>query len=154
MTSPRVVLYAVLAALVLGAVGFLAGRYTATPRVEVKVQEVERIKTVVVKGEDRVVVRRVVVEKKPDGTTTTTTDERESTKTAERTETTERTDRKVETKPVQPQWRASALVGVTPQLVPVYGAVVERRIVGPVHAGVWAIGGATWAGGVSVGVVW
>lgn len=158
--SPLVILRLVAALVVAGVIGLLVGRYTTTPMVVTQTVEVERIKTVTVKGEDKVVVRRVVVVAQPDGSSTTTTDEREATKTDERTATTEKTDRSVITKPVEKDWRVSALVGTDlalthPPSTIYYGALVERRIAGPFSAGVFALGGkAGVVAGVSVGVVW
>lgn len=144
-------------------------------------------KTVQVKGEDRVVIRRIVVERAPDGSSVSTTDEREAATARETTTAVGATEAKTETKSDtttvkggaagRAEWRVNALVGgtvgiagtnltsagglfealTTPELV--YGAQVERRLVGPVVAGVWAVGGASAGGprvtgGLSLGVEW
>lgn len=47
-----------------------------------------------------------------------------------------------------PDWRVSGLVGLSRQDL-VYGASIERRVLGPVHAGVWGL--SSGAVGLSVG---
>lgn len=128
------------------AIGLALGAILVPPRKEVEVREVE--KQVVVIQEKVVKVReatkQAVVkteERKPDGTVTKRTEsqkealvdavlrEDSKTTTLARTMTVHR-----------PDWRVGALLGATPKLDVVGGAVVERRIVGPLSAGVWVLG--------------
>lgn len=116
--------------------------------------------------------------KAPDGTVTVTQESRQdaqedrhATKAAEtKDQATHETDaRQVaqETRTVtvtaeRPQWAVTALAGASlgspPRLIPglpgalVAGVVLERRILGPVSAGLWATSGG--AGGVSVRLEW
>lgn len=100
--------------------------------------------------------RVIVVVKKPDGTTTKTTtedthtDRTTETKTDTKTDSQTHTETKTDThdrKTVEndrPAWRVHALVGLQTDTsafvpVPVYGAQVEHRFVGPISAGVWVL---------------
>lgn len=146
-------------------VAFFVGRLTAPP----KIQEVERERVVyqdriiekVVHAKAQDVERRVVVYRdrivQPDGTRV----EREVERSAEAVRTIEaihedaqheliaegHAERKITT--VLPSWRVGALVGgqirldSALSLTPSYGALVERRIVGPMSAGAWALNDGT-----------
>lgn len=119
-------------------VGLLIGAatvYFLFPRVETKIHIQKETET-----QTRTVTRRVVL---PDGTRTTErvtdTIQREN----ERTET--------ESKVAQAQWRVNVHAKASLQnLVPQYGASVERRILGPVWVGV----GAYQDGTANVSVGW
>ncbi len=149
--SYRRVALAVAGALV---VAFAAGRYTARQATEVE-ERVVHTETVVTKT--RVVAQRaetkhVVVYRdrvvEPDGTTIEREVERADTETRETT----RTDSAVDvekatdsTKVVRaplPDWRVGALVGAQLRLPPegpIFGAIVERRIAGPLSVGAWGL---------------
>jgi len=151
-------------ALAFAAVVFGAGFFLGRGKKRVEVREVEKVRTVEVVREVKVsdratarnVVRRKTTSKTPDGTTKTETvttigvTEREisttsTAKTAEKH--TERETARVESNPAD--WRVSALVGGQLKLSPisfntlVYGAAVERRLLGPVWVGVWGISSGT-----------
>lgn len=143
-------------------IGAAAGRFLAPTKtvtktvtatvIQWRVKEVEK-KVEVVKwrrGAVRVVTERIV--EQPDGTRVTerTSDSRTNT---ERTGNTE-TERGTETEGTEetrrsevriserslPQWRIGALVGTTlPQPSMLYGVQIERRIIGPIHLGVWGL---------------
>lgn len=52
-----------------------------------------------------------------------------------------------------PDWRLSGMVGLDiPGAHAVYGASVERRILGPIHVGAWGLSSGSF--GVAAGVVW
>lgn len=112
------------------------------------------------------VTEREITTTKPDGTTVV---EKEKTRTNENTQvdssrnTNSTTDTKVEAKVdtktvrIQRDWRVGGTVGVDfsnpfPSSFGdlVYGASVERRIIGPIYLGVW--GNTGKQGGISVGV--
>lgn len=101
---------------------------TVVTKTEEVVKEVDRVK------KDVVVVEHEV--KRPDGTVEidrTTTDK--STETSKKESDTKSSTVVTNAKP---QWKAQALAGLSlDKLVPVYGAGVERRIIGPISAGVW-----------------
>lgn len=94
---------------------------------------------------------------RPDGTKATES-EREDTHTIEREDTAggSRTDGISVTErtvaPHRPDWRVGVLVGVNLQLRWQVGAHVERRIIGPLSAGIWALhtNGGPPAAGVSL----
>lgn len=104
-------------------------------------QVVTKTETKVVQVRDEAatkIVYRTIV-KKPDGSSTTTETERTDTVTRDTT----KVDHKNTVAPAQPGWRATALVGAPVRLaVPVVavGGVLEKRLVGPVSAGIWAVG--------------
>lgn len=135
------------------ALAYAAGRYQAPTKVEYqeKIVKVETVKVVEVKvrGEETTKVVYRTRTKAPDGTVTETETERTDTKTKETTSGATDTTRKVDTDTrktqttTRPDYRIAALVGaplrldVAPSLV--YGFHAERRLLGPVSAGVWVL---------------
>lgn len=151
------------------AIGLICGSFAAgrasvpelparvVERVEYRDRVVEKV--VEVKAKDEAKAKTVVVYRdrlvKPDGTKIEHEVERSDsvqvtdTKTATVGEMDAARDLKTErvVEAQRPQWRVSALAGVTnPRLSPLsvektFGVMVERRVVGPVSAGVWALSG-------------
>jgi hypothetical protein len=138
---------------------------TAETKVEAVRPEVVTIRTV------GPAVRKIrIVHRLPDGTTTDTTEETltgpqvdstvaraDKVRYSDRVAVQERTVTKLV--PTVPDWTVTALGGmaIVEPAVPIFGNVVvgasvERRIVGPVSAGVWV--NSVGAGGVSVSVRW
>lgn len=113
-----------IAVVVLLAVGFGVGRYTVPEKsTEQTIVEKE------LKKEETVIVRE---ETRPDGTKIKETTNTTKKETAKRTE----TIKIVESK--KPDWKVAGLVGYNFNKVkPVYGAVVERRILGNIFVGAW-----------------
>ena len=68
----------------------------------------------------------------PDGTTTKTT------KKIDKTVTTDTHQKELITETKRPNYRASALIGYNfNSFLPVYGAAIEKRIIGNISVGVW-----------------
>jgi hypothetical protein len=159
--------------LLLVGAGYSLGRYAAPARVVEKVRtvEVEKVVTKEVVKVERVEAkaRTVFVHEhktiKPDGTTVVDRTEREHENT--KTETaaavvTEKTEARESTKLKDvevrsrspPDWHLSFLAGLRAgsvlqgQLSPVYGAHVQRRLIGPFSVGAWGL--STGAAGVSL----
>lgn len=126
---------------------FATGRF-ATPTKTVT-QTVERVvtKTVTVKAKARVVYRDRTVIQKPDGTVERRDVERTEQTTVAATEHEAEHAATVTVTASPPQWRASLLAGVDfphldrPALLgPIQlGAMVERRIAGPLWIGAWGM---------------
>lgn len=121
-----------LAILIAAGVGYGFGRYVQPAKVEIKKEEV--IKEVETTKKDIVIVEKethlpdgtVIKEKKTEDKSTEVVKKEEKTK-----ESTVTTNEK-------PQWKVQALAGLELGTVgPVYGAGVERRILGPFFAGVY-----------------
>jgi hypothetical protein len=155
------------------ALAFLFGRFSAPTRTveravehtvyrdrEVKVQEAAKVEI-----QERVVFRDRTIIKRVDGTViqrdVERTDTGQATATATRQEETrvEYRDREVvkEKRVDAPKdWSVALLVGSSLSLKPiglgpvVYGASVQRRIIGPVSVGLWGLSNGT--GGLSAGV--
>jgi hypothetical protein len=148
-----------LAALGLLVVAFIAGRLsvsTEPAQADTHTEYVDRwhestiAKLVFVQGEtrDHVILRNIVTQ--PDGTiidhsveaehAVTTTQVNAEEKHEASSQTTEKATTHVES-PKRPDWRVGALVGVQPRvpLEPLYGALVERRVLGPVSVGAWGV---------------
>lgn len=111
---------------------YSGGRYLQPAKIETKTKIVE--KEVIVERKNVVTVIKEV--KRPDGTVET------ETRTEDKSETTGKKDSDSSSSSVvtnnKPQWRAGALVGMdfrTNQTT--YGALVERRILGPASLGVY-----------------
>jgi hypothetical protein len=134
-----------LAILVALGLGYSFGRY-AQPAKEV-IKTVEVVKTVETVKHDTVTVTKQI--KKPDGTTetdTTTTDKDIETSKTNIAESSSETITNV-----KPQWKATGLLGYNVSTFEkVYGAEIERRIIGPIFVGAWANTQRT--GGVSVSI--
>lgn len=148
----------ILLAIVVVAGAFALGKYTTSPKtvVETKIEYEEKIVTQI---EEKIVEKVVEVEverirtviEKPDGTKITVEHDKSKTKEEEKKsevvvaveeeikEEIDHSFRKTEPQ-IRPQWHISASVGVDMQNLltsspVVYGAQVERRIVGPVFLG-------------------
>jgi len=123
----------ILIVVALMAISYGVGRYLQPVKEVIKTETV--IKTVTVNHVDTVTVVKEIT--KPDGTkekTTTTTD-----KSKIDTNTDSDTKTSIVITNQKPQWKVSALL-TTKQgsFGPVYGAMVERRILGPIFAGAFA----------------
>lgn len=111
------------AALVLiGLLGYAIGRYVQPAKVVTQEKEVE-----VVKHDTVTQIKEVT---RPDGTK-----EKDTTITDRSTEVAKK-ESKVVIENLKPQWMVSGTYGIS--AVPYYGAQVQRRIIGPVFAGVAA----------------
>lgn len=144
------------------ALAFAVGRWTDPVQVEERTVEVvrhavvtvTRVRTETVKAVQVRVVEREV--RTPDGTVTVdrTTDSRtdERVTTDSGTTVAEKTDarREATVTPRLPDWRVSGMVGTGWPLAPIYGAHVERRILGPVTVGGWGL--SSGVVGLSIGV--
>lgn len=138
--------------------GILLGRLTAPVQVEIQEREVVKrqvITVTAVRTHQAVATRTVEREVRVPGGTVTierVIEAKAETHVEENSRGEEKTDarREVAVSPVLPQWRVSGLVGTGLPLVPIYGAHVERRILGPVSVGAWAL--SSGVGGLSVGV--
>lgn len=158
------------ALIVLLALAFSAGRFSAPERVDVREVEkvvwkdrvVEKVVTKKAKAVDRIVyVDRVVM---PNGeirektSTRTLTDARELVNTDKASESEGKADSsKATVTTARPDWRVGVLVGasIRDPLLPlagplVIGASVERRIIGGVSAGAWVNTGGSAGAAVSV----
>lgn len=150
------------ALLVLLALSFSAGRYTAPEKVVEKIAWKERAEEKASKKKTKAVDRVVFVDRvvTPEGevrekkTIRTLTDSREI---ADVVKTSESTGAIEKSTTLRPDWRVGVLVGASLRepLVPiagplVLGATVERRIIGGVSAGAWV--NTVGAAGASVSV--
>lgn len=121
---------------VIGLAGYAVGRYVQPARVEIKKEEV--VKEVEVVKKDVTVVEREI--RRPDGTVEI--DRRTEDRSTETVDKSKQTKESTIVQNQKPQWKVSAsattAVGslTSPSLV--YGATVERRIIGPFFAGVRA----------------
>lgn len=157
---------AVAAALLLAS--FAVGRYSA-PKPSIKTVTVERVVTKEVKGEDktlhetktvvvyrdRIIHKDGTVEDKSETKTTVGLDTKDHTTDAVDTSTSKQATLEIKTS--RADWHVGLLVG-TPVLTPslLLGVQVERRILGPFYAGVWALNptnGFKPTVGLSLGVV-
>lgn len=135
----------VLAILISAGVGYAGGRYVQPAKVVTKIKEVT--KTVQVVKHDTVTVVKEVT--RPDGSkesTTTITDHDVDT-----TDSSTKTSISQKISNEKPQWKASGLAGYNfSKLNPVYGAQIERRIIGPIFVGAW--GNTDKAAGVALSI--
>jgi hypothetical protein len=122
--------YYILGGLLVLVAAFYSGRQSAPAKVEYRTQIVTKE---VVKKDVKTVVKTV---KKPDGTV-------ERTRTTE-DKSTSNTDTKTSTEQIiaskKLDWRVSGLVGLKDGQQ-IYGASVERRILGNIHVGIFALPG-------------
>lgn len=110
-------------------IGYGVGRYVQPAQVVTKTQvvTVEHTHTVTIT--------------EPNGTTTITTDTGIVTKEKDKTAVTDN----------KPQWKVSGLAAVNPNTVGmVYGAQVERRILGPIYVGAFGLTNSTF--GINLGI--
>jgi hypothetical protein len=113
-----------ISALVIGLVGYASGRYLQPPQIKEVVKTVE-----VVKHDTTTIIKE---RKKPDGSSETDT-----TIINHDTDISSSKDSKV-TSILPPQWKVQGQYGYDfRDLRPVYGAAVDRRIIGPIFIGVW-----------------
>jgi hypothetical protein len=121
---------AICAALLL--LGYAFGRYAQPAKVVTKeVKVIQQVETV--KHDVQTVIKEVV---KKDGTKETVTVIEDKSKDYTQTKTKDHVTQT--TSNVKPQWRVQGLVGTDLNFQPIYGAGIERRIVGPVSAGIYA----------------
>jgi len=137
--------YIVMAIVFMCAVGYAFGRYFQPPQVVTK--EVEVIKEVeVVKREVKTIIKEVT---RPDGTKETTTTIDENTKETTRKDQNRQNETIVTAQ--KPQWKVDLMVKASlTNIIPVYGASVQRRILGPMFVGVQGWG--DQSAGVSLGM--
>lgn len=137
--------------------GAFVGGYMAHPDAPARVEVQEKVvykdrvveveKRVEVKAATKVVYRDRVITR--DGTVTEHEVEKTETKSDTRTDTSKTAEKQghsetsSQTRVASPDWRVGALVGLDARslapLTPSYGVIVERRILGPVSAGIWAL---------------
>lgn len=120
--------------LALLSVAYGSGRYLQPAKVVVKTETVTK-EVEVVKRDVQVIVKEV---RAKDGTVTV-----ETTTIDKSTESTDKSSLAKTSKEVtntKPQWKASlfAISKDSSLANPAYGAIVERRILGPIHAGLYA----------------
>jgi len=132
MTTKRILGLCALACAIVFAAGYQLGKKDAPTKIE----QVERI----VEKRDLVTVTKEVT--RPDGTKEKETTVTDKTKTEQKSETT------VQNK--LHDWRASGMVGIGVNAMPMYGVSIERRIISNVFVGAWGLTNATV--GVSVGL--
>jgi hypothetical protein len=134
-----------LAILLAAGLGYAGGRYAQPSQVVIQTKEV--VKTVTVVQHDTVTITKQV--KKPDGTTetdTTITDKDVDTTNSSMKESSSETITNL-----KPQWKATGQYGYNfSSAEKVYGAEVDRRILGPIFVGVW--GNSDHVGGLAVSV--
>jgi hypothetical protein len=142
----RVMGIGVLIIIIAIAVGYGFGRYVQPAKVVTVVKEVKTDNQVV----DKNIVTTVTETKKPDGSDTivTKTEDKSVDKTKENdtfNSTTTTTNQKT-------QWRVSALAGLRYDnlTTPNYGAIVEKRLLGPIFVGAWGNSGKE--AGISIGL--
>ena len=162
---------AVLAGIVLTGT-FAVGRYTAakptvttkvvervvtkTVTVQAEAKEVKRLQTIVI-YRDRIVKKDGTVETKTESHTTTGSDSKETdTKSIHKNADVD-VSSQYSAVYAQPNWHLVALVGSPVSLSPAlrFGALVERRVVGPFYLGAWALVGPSGLNpeaGLSIGV--
>lgn len=118
--------------LVAAGLGYAFGRYAQPARVEIK-KEIE------VREKEKTTHDTIVTEKeihRPDGTIEKEKKTEDKTTNSSSTDTKEKTSKVVVSE--KPQWKAGVLAGYDLiGIKPVYGAQVEKRILGPISAGVW-----------------
>lgn len=123
--------YTIIIIIIVGAVAYASGRYLQPPKTITK--EVQVVKEVeVVKRDVRTVIKEV---SRPDGTKIRETVIEDKSKEAKNKDQTNTSTKLVES--LKPQWKVQGLVGINEISNPTYGVGVERRIIGPVFAGVW-----------------
>jgi hypothetical protein len=139
-----------LAIVIATGLGYAFGRYAQPAKVQIQEKEVNKQVAIV----DHNTVTETHQVKQPDGTivTDTTTKDLDVDKTSS-------IDTKQEKETIsntKPQWKVQGLVGLSSVGLtqPLYGAGVERRILGPVSAGVWGLTGGNngVTGGLSLSV--
>jgi hypothetical protein len=126
MKTPQKILLVLIVALV----GYAIGRYAQPAKVikEIKEVEVEKVRT-----EYRTIVKTVT---KPDGTKEVT----ETTENININESTSISESKTTIENIKPQWRLGALAGIEVTSSDfIYGAQVERRVLGPFFMGAWGL---------------
>ena len=140
----------ILAVLVAAGLGYSFGRYAQPAKVQIQEKEVD--KQVVVVQHDTVTETHQV--KQTDGTIVTDTTVKDLD--VDKTSLTDTKQEKETVTNVKPQWKVQGLVGLNSMGLtqPLYGAGVERRILGPISVGVWGLtGGSNGAtGGLSLSI--
>jgi len=123
----------IISALLLLGVGYGVGRYLQPAEVKIEIKEV--IKEVEVENRNVVTIIREI--ERPDGTREIETRIVDKT-TIEKDRTASRSEVKT-VRALKPQWKVGAMVGQSDFLRggTIYGAQVERRILGPFFLGVW-----------------
>ena len=136
------------------AVVFAVGRYTAPEKVRVETKIVEVEKKTEDKNTKKNEHKKVVIVKNPDGTTTTTiTDDTNTDITDHKTDDIAKSEtQSKETSKGDNSVTISALAGINVLHggTPIYGGQISKPLLGPVVIGVWGLTNAT--GGVSLGL--
>lgn len=124
--------YLIIGAILLVLLGYGAGRYLQPAKVVTKTEVVvhDHIHTV------------TITISKPDGTKTTTTTTDNNSVIDDKTSTVITNSK--------PQWKVAGLAGLNISNLssPIYGAQIERRIIGPISVGVWGLTNSS--GGISL----
>ncbi len=126
--------YGLGAILLLIGIGYATGRYIAPSKIVTKTETVIK----------EVVHTVTVTVTKSDGSSTSTTTTDSGTTIGSSTSSVTSSDK--------PSWKVAGLAGLSLNnlTTPVYGGQIERRIIGPVSAGVWGLTNST--GGVSLSI--
>jgi len=140
------------AAILIALAAFAFGRYSAPERIK----EVEKIKVVEVEKKQQNEKKDVVtvITKKPDGTSVTTVTDKTVVDTKTDTDTVATSEKTREVTYRRPQWKLTGMAGFDTDtsdftsVKPIYGAAVERRLLGPIFVGAWGLSNRTF--GVSV----
>jgi hypothetical protein len=130
----------IIVTIILVVAAFGAGRYLTPTKVVTKTQVVTQTNDII---HDHI---HTVVVTNPNGTTTTTTDN--NSVIDDKTDTDSNSS--TVTTYSKPQWKVSGMAGLSVNSLstPIYGAQVERRILGPISAGIWGLSNST--GGVAL----
>jgi len=125
----------VVGAILLAGISYGVGRYLQPAEVKIEIKEI--IKEVEIEKRNVVTIIREIV--RPDGTKEVETRIVDKT-TTEKDKTEMRSEIK-KVKALKPQWRASIMAGIDGSFKNpiIYGAQIERRILGPFSLGVWGM---------------
>lgn len=131
----------VILALVLAGVAYAVGRYLQPAKVITKTEvktEVVEVEVEKTKTEYRTIVKEII---KPDGTKVkeTITENIEESKKKNTTEAKQESKTEKIVENLKPQWKVQVMADFTQIDEPAnYRVGIERRIIGPIHAGAWS----------------
>lgn len=156
MTTKNNYLYVIIGIFLLLGIGYGLGRYFTPVKIEEKIvtKEVEKLVEVIkeVKVENKDVKTKTTIVEEKDGTKTTVIETEDKSKTETKTDTAKAEEKTKETEASKvttfskPQWRVGVLGGVNGSSLNfkeapgvVYGAMVEKRLFGPISVGAWGL---------------
>lgn len=125
--------YQIIIGLVLLGIGFGAGHYFTPTKIITKTETVVKTNDII-HDHIKTIIRTIT---NPDGTTdSTTTIDNNS---VEVKNSSSESNSSSVTTYEKPQWKAQGLVGLNfdNTTIPIYGVGIERRIIGPISAGLW-----------------